>query len=93
MGNIRHDSKYASTTSSIWDDLNERLFGSQIASGRISEPRARLICRICENVSYSKEVKRIKAVRYGLSYSLAKLIGLMIVVFSSGLTNRVARNV
>lgn len=54
-----HDSKYASRTASIWDDLHDRFFADQLSSGAISEDRARLVARICENVSYSKEVKRI----------------------------------
>jgi hypothetical protein len=62
----RHDSKYASTTQDVWDDLHTRFFKEQMALGAISEERARLVCKICENVSYSKEVKRIKAVSAGL---------------------------
>lgn len=62
----RHDSKYAaangSTSSSTWDDLNERFFSKYVATSDImDEQRARLVCRICDNVSYSKEAKRIKA--------------------------------
>lgn len=59
---LRHDSKYAKLTQSVWDDLNSRFFAEQIQAGRISEDEARLVSKICENVSYSKEVKRIKAV-------------------------------
>lgn len=46
----------------IWEDLNTRFFAEQIECGRVSEERARLVCKICENVSYSKEVKRINEV-------------------------------
>lgn len=55
-----HDSKYASKTADIWEDLHGRFFANQLAQGAISEERARLVARICENVSYSKEVKRIR---------------------------------
>jgi uncharacterized protein len=55
-----HDSKYASQTASIWDDLHDRFFATHLEHGTISEERARLVARVCENVSYSKEVKRIK---------------------------------
>ena len=55
-----HDSKYASQTANIWDDLHDRFFAEQLASGAISEEQARLVAKICENVSYSKEVKRVK---------------------------------
>jgi len=56
-----HDSKYASITTSAWDDLKDRFFNQYLETGAISEDRARLVCKICENVSYSKEVKRIAA--------------------------------
>lgn len=58
----RHDSKYAKLNQTVWEDLNSRFFAEQVAMNRISEERAKLVCKICENVSYSKEVKRIREV-------------------------------
>lgn len=56
-----HDSKYASRTANVWEDLEARFFRPWLADDHITEERARLVCKICENVSYSKEVKRIQA--------------------------------
>ena len=56
-----HDSKYASRTADVWEDLEARFFRPWLLDGHITEERAQLVCKICENVSYSKEVKRIQA--------------------------------
>jgi hypothetical protein len=58
----------------VWDDLNARFFAEQIQASRISEDAAMLVSKICENVSYSKEVKRIKAVSSPFHFNCPFLI-------------------